>query len=233
MFAVAYLSAFLPSSDQAHTPVAPVQAAPKQAPAQPKASKKTKAKSKPKKMAFEPTEKQIKAAVKEGGKKAQDLAGLSDMGGVKFFHVTMEKCEGEVALVEKAMEGANKVVDEDADDRKGGAGHLGKALFSCNKKQVVVMIHVPEEVSSIMDIDTWSERLMTVLGGEIVKKEPTMYTIVAPGNPEAEKFPVKMRDEAINVGFTLLREKSLVPEDNDSDDDYDYEGAMEENGIEW
>ena len=42
-----------------------------------------------------------------------------------------------------------------------------------------------------------------------------------------------MRDEAINVGFTLLREKQLVPEDNDSDDDIDYEAAMEANGIEW
>ena len=42
-----------------------------------------------------------------------------------------------------------------------------------------------------------------------------------------------MRDEAINVGFTLLREKQLVPEDNDSDDDIDYEAAMEANGFEW
>ncbi len=30
------------------------------------------------------TEKQIKAAKKEGGKKGQDLAGMFDMGGVRY-----------------------------------------------------------------------------------------------------------------------------------------------------
>ena len=40
-----------------------------------------------------------KAALKEGGKKGQDLAGMYDMGGMKFFHVAMEQCGGNVDLL--------------------------------------------------------------------------------------------------------------------------------------
>lgn len=37
-----------------------------------------------------PTDKQIKKAFKEGGKKGQDLVGMADMGGMRFFCVVME-----------------------------------------------------------------------------------------------------------------------------------------------
>ena len=94
-------------------------------------------------------------------------------------------------------------------------------------------MHVPEEVTAKLTITDWSERIMAVLGGEIVSKTDTQYVIVSPGVPEQERFPIKMRDEAISAGFVLLREKLLVPEDDDSDDDIDFEAAMEENGIEW
>lgn len=38
-----------------------------------------------------PHEKKIAAARKEGAKKGQDLSGLEDMGGVRYFHVTLGK----------------------------------------------------------------------------------------------------------------------------------------------
>ena len=56
--------------------------------------------------------KEIAAALKEGGKKAQDIAGMHDMGGMSFFAITLETCKGDWELITTAMEGANKVVDE-------------------------------------------------------------------------------------------------------------------------
>ena len=52
------------------------------------------------------------AALKEGGKKGQDLIGMCDLGGMKYFTVAMEKCAGRWDLLEAAMKGANKIVDE-------------------------------------------------------------------------------------------------------------------------
>lgn len=59
---------------------------------------------------------QKKAAIKEGGKKAQDIAGymvkfafglifcsLSDLGGVKFFHLAMNDSNGDLDLLQVGL----------------------------------------------------------------------------------------------------------------------------------
>jgi hypothetical protein len=38
----------------------------------------------------------------------------------------------------------NVEVDEAAEERKGGAGHLGKMLLSAGDKQVAIVCHVPK-----------------------------------------------------------------------------------------
>ena len=44
------------------------------------------------------------------------------MGGVLFFNIAVETPNGDFALLEKVLEGANTEVDEAAEERKGGAG---------------------------------------------------------------------------------------------------------------
>lgn len=50
------------------------------------------------------------------------------MGGIHFFHVALESCEGDWELVEEAMQGANAPAE--GEERKGGAGEIGKAFLS-------------------------------------------------------------------------------------------------------
>lgn len=57
----------------------------------------------------------IAAAFKEGGKKGQDLIGMADMGGIKFFNVAIDQAQGEWELLEQTMQGANVVVDDTAE----------------------------------------------------------------------------------------------------------------------
>lgn len=61
---------------------------------------------------------------------------MSDMGGVKHFNVTVDTPDGDIELLKKVLQGANKEVDEDADERKGGAGKLGKCFYSAGKDWV-------------------------------------------------------------------------------------------------
>eukprot|EP00056_Hartaetosiga_gracilis_P018771 m.11838 g.11838 ORF g.11838 m.11838 type:complete len:242 (+) comp7049_c0_seq1:75-800(+) len=181
------------------------------------------------------TEKQIKAALKEGGKKGQDIAGLYDMGGISFYHISLEKCEGSMELVLKAMEGANKKVDEGADDRKGGAGHVGKMFLSSNNDQVAIACFVPKELQEKHEVTpkVWLEVFLSNFDGEIKEEGEELVTAVLPANKEKERFPVKMRDEAINLGFAFLVQKGLINDDDD-DSDFGLDGdALEEAGIEW
>merc|ERR1740117_2003819 len=147
-------------------------------------------------------EKKVKAAIKEGGKKGQDISGLSEMGGVSFFHVSMDSAEGDHALMAKCLEGFNKEVEEGAEDRKGGAGHLGKMLFSYKGAKLIFLCHVPKvlkEKEARADIKTWFDIVLKVTGGK-------------------GQYPIKIRDDAICKGYEWLQSMQLVLPDDDDDD---------------
>merc|ERR1719326_2748960 len=104
--------------------------------------------------------KKLKAAVKEGGKKGQDVAGVADMGGLDFFCTTIDTAEGDMTLLRAAMDAMNKEVDPEGEERKGGAGHVGKVLVSSSEKVAVsVVVYVPADKIDKLTAATWVERV--------------------------------------------------------------------------
>ncbi|GIL92146.1 hypothetical protein Vretimale_12214 [Volvox reticuliferus] len=176
-----------------------------------------------------------KAAKKEGGKKGVDLSGMSDLGGVKFFNVTLETPNGDLELMKIALEGMNAEVDETAEERKGGAGELGKMLLSAGDKTLALLCNIPEALAESyphVKAADWVDKLIEAAGGKVASREESkdVILVLIEGDPENGLFPLKMRDVASSAGFAFLRENGLLPAD-DSDDDYipDPEAA----GIEW
>lgn len=43
-----------------------------------------------------------------GGKKGVDMAGMSDLGGVKFFNLAVETPEGDIEVLELVMQGEHR-----------------------------------------------------------------------------------------------------------------------------
>lgn len=176
-----------------------------------------------------------KAAIKEGGKKGVDVVGMSDMGGVKFFNVVVETAEGNLDLISAVLKGMNAPVDESAEERKGGAGSLGKMLLSAGDKTLALLCNIPKDLQGAYEnvkMNAWVDKLVAAAGGKVVtrEEEEEVIKVLIEGDADAGLFPLKMRDAAQNAGFAFLRENGLIP-DVDSDDDYipDPEAA----GIEW
>ena len=71
---------------------------------------------------------------------------MSDMGGVKYFNIAVDTPEGDLELLKKVLEGANKEVDEGAEERKGGAGKLGKCFFSAGQEWVCSLAFMPSRL---------------------------------------------------------------------------------------
>lgn len=165
-------------------------------------------------------EKEIKAAIKEGGKKGQDLCGMSSFG-VHYFCVSMEAPGDDWELMESCMTGMNKEVDPEADDRKGGAGDLGKILFSAGDKKLLMMCHVPAELEG-SDVQEFLKAVGEPVGANFISFNDSIGKAEAIGDPDANKYPLKMKDEAIAAGFAYLRGKNLVLDDDDSDDDINF-----------
>lgn len=180
-------------------------------------------------------DKKIKAVKKEGGKKAQDLAGVSALGGVCFFNVSVDEPEGDLELLQHLLDAANVEVDDAAEERKGGAGDLGKAFLSAGNDQLAIIFHVPKELSEKKGVtmQEWMDALLkpvTDKGMKVVEQTDEVAKVVVPANPDAGVFPIKLRDECTSYGFAFLREKGLIPQDDSSDDDINYAEAA---GVEW
>lgn len=183
-----------------------------------------------------PSEKQVKAAVKEGGKKGQDLAGMRDMGGVKFFSVAVDTALGKWELMDSILEGMNKKVDPEADDRKGGADDIGKCLLFANEVSLLIICHVPKELEDQISQDDWFAAIIesvgaTKIGEKVVLPNDGGSVLKAElkADPDSEKFPLKERDVAIGRSFEFLVSKGLVKPD-ESDDDANYAEMAD---IEW
>lgn len=168
-------------------------------------------------------EKKLKAALKEGGKKGQDIAGLSEMGGVRFFHVSLDSPEGNWGLMDKCFEGFNKKVDPEAEDRKGGAGNIAKTLFSYKDNTLIFLTHVPTELQEKAQIQEWFDIILKVTGGKQVGKsdDGTVLKGEVICDPDKGQYAIKVRDDAIQQGYGWLTNKQLVLVD-ESDDDFVY-----------
>jgi glutathione S-transferase len=168
-------------------------------------------------------DKAVKACIKEGGKKGQDIAGMSTFG-VHFFCVTVEAAEGEMKLLDKVLEGMNTEVDAEAEDRKGGAGDLGKMLFNANEHKLVILCHTPKEVTDKATAEEWMEGVLKVTNATVVEKTQNIIKAEVANDPDRGVFTLKLRDEAMAASFAFLRSRQLMIED-DSDDDVNYAAA--------
>lgn len=165
--------------------------------------------------------KKIATSLKEGGKKGQDICGMSAFG-VHFFCVAVDSCPDDWELFEKVMEGMNKPVDPDGDDRKGGAADLAKVLFSAGPTKVLMYAHVPDECKDKATVKEFLEAVAAPLNGKVTDLSENFGKAEAAGDPDNNLFPLKMRDQAIAAGFEFLRSKSLILDDDGSDDDINF-----------
>lgn len=175
-----------------------------------------------------PSDKQIKAAIKEGGKKGQDMAGIKDMGGITFFTLSFDTPEGCMELLQNCVDGANTEVDEAAEERKGGAGSIAKAFLSSGEQQLSIIVDMPADLKEKVDPKEWMNVMLKGAGaGEIV--EETDRVIKAVIKKEGEVFPIKARDLCVAASFNFLRGKGVVPEAAD-DNDWD---PSADSGLDW
>lgn len=151
-----------------------------------------------------------------------------------LFMQAVEEPQGDLDLLQHLLDGANVEVDESSEERKGGAGDLAKAFLSAGDKQLAIIVHVPEALAKEKGVgmDEWIAALTEPVKDhvQVVDKTGEVAKLVVPGDADAGRFPLKMRDDCTAAGFTFLRSKGLIPADESSDDDVDYAAAA---GVEW
>eukprot|EP01062_Namystynia_karyoxenos_P009619 TRINITY_DN1339_c0_g1_i2.p2 TRINITY_DN1339_c0_g1~~TRINITY_DN1339_c0_g1_i2.p2 ORF type:complete len:192 (+),score=97.00 TRINITY_DN1339_c0_g1_i2:87-662(+) len=178
------------------------------------------------------SEKKLKAVKKEGGKKAQDLAGMADMGSL-FQQAMLQEPAGDMELLKIALEAMNVEVDSAAEERKGGAGGVAKILISAGDDKLAVIVHVPEMFTKSdaegnvrgyeISAADWLEAALSNLpgdgkGAEVIERSPTIASATYVNDPEHGRFVLKAKDAVSGASFAFLRSKSLVVDDDDSEE---------------
>merc|ERR1719476_201898 len=155
----------------------------------------------------------LKKAVKEGGKRGVEIEGAADMGGLQFFCTSVDVPEGDMDLLLECVKAMNAKVDEGAEERKGGSGHIGKMVFSAGIKQLAVVAYVPKEKQAELKCEEWLEKvIMTQAGGKILTSAPDICTGIIPTDEKKEIFPLKILEPLILEANNFLRGKGLSPQ---------------------
>lgn len=146
---------------------------------------------------------------------------------------SVDSAEGDLALLQSVLDGSNQPVDEAAEERKGGAGDIGKSFLSAGDKQLAILCHTPAALAAAkgVSMQEWVDALIAPVKefATVVEQTEEVTKIVVAGSAEEGRFPLKMRDLCTDSGFAFLREKGLIPAPESSDDE-DYAAAA---GVEW
>lgn len=124
------------------------------------------------------------------------------MGGVKFFNIVLETAEGDLTAMDAVLEGMNAQVDEAAEERKGGAGHLGKMLLSAGDKTVALVCNIPKDLAAQYEhvkMSEWMDKLVTAAGGNVAKREESEETIKVGAFPLLNHVRIKSPFRLLSV----------------------------------
>lgn len=185
--------------------------------AQPKG--KAKAEPKPEKTPEELKKEKLKKTLKEGGKRGVEIEGASDMGGLEFFCTSVIEPDGDSELLELSLKAMCEESKPDDEERKGGAGKVGKMVFSSGPDQLAVICDVPAAKRNKISAKDWMEEVMKQLKGKVVKGDAGLALGVVVKDEAKGIFPIKVKDEGINIAIAHLKSKGLFPDKEDESDE--------------
>lgn len=179
----------------------------------------------------EHNEKRLKKVRKEGGKKGVEIEGAADMGGLQFFCTNVDTPEGDLDLLVEVVKSMNAISDPSEEERKGGAGKIGKMVFNYVDKPSQAwsaVAYVPKHKEESCSAQEWLQTVLNNVVGE--SKAPkaeqvgdcplaNWAKVRIPVDSSKDIFPIKYRDPAITMAYDFLRKKDLFPVDDDDDDD--------------
>jgi len=167
--------------------------------------------------------KKLKKVEKEGGKKGSEIAGAADMGGLTFMNVSVDEPEGDCDLMAVTLANMDCDVDPLAEETKGGAGHVGKCLFSYNKDACRMLCNVPDELKEKVDAKKWMEAILKSAPKgsktKVLSSSGQRATGEALGDGAKSLYPIKIRDELILGSLRYLQGVGVFPNCDDESSD--------------
>jgi len=171
--------------------------------------------------------KKLKAVEKEGGKKGVEIEGAADMGGLAFFCTTLMEPDGDMELIEKGFAAMNAEPNPDPEEeRRGGAGGVGKMVFSAGVERLAIAVNVPEAlqqdkqmdgyVRKAMHAEKWVQQVLDSFEKDAPGLKPeaganaSFALAQVPANKDKGFFPLKFKDDAMSKAYDVLTKNGCI-----------------------
>ena len=171
----------------------------------------------------ETSKKQHRKFTAAAAKKAKDMLGIHETGGMAFFVAHIPECRGNLEAIEVATIAAALTQ---------APTELAMCLVSNCDGALVMSFVVPESRAASLSLDEWVAVATEGMGAKVVKQTDTTRLVEALADTPANLFPHKMQDTVMARSFELLRSKGLMVDEDGSDEEFDMGEMYAQHGIE-
>jgi len=146
-------------------------------------------------------------SVKKGRVEAQRIAAAIKSYKVEYY---VSDCDTEDDY--KGVEACSQALEKSSPD-------CAVMLLAAGVGKLNVTAVVPENKRDKLSAKEWVEAALASVGGTASEESTDAFAFgTIDGNPAEDKFPIKMKDIARGGAFALLKQKSLVVEEEDDDE---------------
>merc|ERR1711918_146397 len=150
-------------------------------------------------------------------------------GGLAFFCTTLMEPDGDMEMLEKGFAAMNAEIDEEAEERRGGAGHIGKMVFSAGPEFLQIVCNVPADLQVAKEVNGNMRKAMNAAEwvqyvlGKFTKECPGLKADGDAGYAKASIpkkegfFPLKIKDDAMGAAYELIRSNNCIELKDSSD----------------
>eukprot|EP01127_Copromyxa_protea_P012484 TRINITY_DN3272_c0_g1_i1.p1 TRINITY_DN3272_c0_g1~~TRINITY_DN3272_c0_g1_i1.p1 ORF type:complete len:157 (-),score=60.24 TRINITY_DN3272_c0_g1_i1:46-516(-) len=150
------------------------------------------------------------SGAKKGRTEAQRIAAAIKSYAVEYY---VSDCETEDDY--KGVEACAQALEK-------SAPNCAVMLVAAGLKKLNVVAVIPEDKREKLSAKDWVSAALAVVGGVLSEESTDAFAFgIVDGNPEEDKFPLKMKDTARGGAFAFLKKNGLVV-DEESDDEPDF-----------
>jgi len=156
-----------------------------------------------------PTPEEVKElkVTKEGRKCGKEILAC----GAPFYCTAVAEPEGDIKLLDQCLAAMNRECP--------GAG---KMLFSDGTEKLAVVAHLPDAHVGQVHCGQWLEHVASSIGGEVTESSDAYGRLVVVADVRKDVYPIKLKDPGIMAAIGFLKEKGLIPAEEDGADDFIY-----------
>lgn len=171
-----------------------------------------------------PPQDRLQRVTREGGRRGAQIEDAATAGGLQFYCTSVQEPRGDIQLLLESLKAMNAPPEHYEEVRLGGSKHIGKMIFSAGAEHLAVVAYLPEDElwnfsCQGFACEDWLRAVVAIFGGNVLSASPSLCTGMVAADAAGGVLPRRICEPMILEANGYLREKGLLAEDTDLEED--------------